>query len=1057
MPNDHRRDPERSIKRGTLAPTVFSAALFLWTGIPSAWAQDAQSSAQLESSFSIPAQALETALDAFRAQTKTEINISRRLLNNRTSTEVEGRFSPLEALQRLLQDTNLTAKQQTDGSLVILSPEQVSSLDQTVDNGAPAPEIDDVVVATGRKRAGGIARQRAAANIRSVLSIDEATKLPVQDLSEVIEFAPGVSLEETNGSGTTLGRGFQSSFISIRGIQPELNNITIYGQDLISTQGERDVALDILPANAASLVDINKTLTPDMSANAIGGSVNILPLSAFERVRPFFEANVEGGFSDDSFKGVSDDPAFQLLELQPDYQINAAGGARFGPQDQFGIALAANLADESAPLALRQCDDWSFNAGRNSALPDDLQVCEGQRLENGVRTRERKSLNATFEFRPADRVEFFASGVYSDTEERSVSLQTEDNFADDLENSEIEDLGNGVFRNFGIPGIGFVNVDKEMDNDVEEEEFIFLVGGGSFGRGPFTADLRASYARGESNEEVREFEASPLVTNTNPAGFRPLGSVVFDLNDEVLRARPDNPNAFFDPNNFTLDNVTIEPQETVAESEQIEASLRYDGDWFGSQLSLEQGIAFDAREVERDDSFFAFIPTFGGALDGASLAETGLGADPGAVFGFPVGVSISPAEIERFIREFQPMLGQGEVDLGAQTSDFPNFMSTFGPDAPPLSFFPIPSAQLEDDFKVSEDVAAGYLLAEISQGRLSLVGGVRVEYTETESELQVFNDATGTEAEEPIANSYTDVLPSLNGQYELSDSLVIRGAYSRSIARAPLNQLAGSAQVGFDLSDLSDDNVVRQGFIGRGNPNLDPFVSDNFDLSLEWYPSANSLFSVGGFFKSIDDPIFSFQETVRDFEFAGLRFEEATLVQPVNAGSGELYGLEAAVDYRFESGKGPIETPSLLDDFGLTANFTLMDSELDGVPARPDETFSLLRQPDVIVRFTPFYERGGFAARLSYSFTGEQLTSINDTKPDVGLAQAGDGQFDEFLDARETISASIRYTFADRVTISVSAENITEEPFRAFQGRSSNEEEFVARPAIYWFGISGKF
>jgi hypothetical protein len=133
-----------------------------------------------------------------------------------------------------------------------------------------------------------------------VLDLRTLERYPDQTLAESLDRLPGVFTQANLGQGITgtAGRGFKNSFIVVRGIQPDLNSTTVLGQSLVSTTGDRAVALDVLPANVASQVEIVKSPTSDRSANGIGGVTNIVPLSAFSQKGAFLAASAEGAYRD---------------------------------------------------------------------------------------------------------------------------------------------------------------------------------------------------------------------------------------------------------------------------------------------------------------------------------------------------------------------------------------------------------------------------------------------------------------------------------------------------------------------------------------------------------------------------------------------------------------------------------------------------------------------------------------------------------------------------------------------------------------------------------------
>ena len=86
----------------------------------------------------------------------------------------------------------------------------------------------------------------------------------------------------------------EGRFVSIRGTAPNRNNVTFNGQAVASAAGTRATALDLVPSEMVSSIEVAKAVTPDMDANALGGSVNVTTLTAFDREGRFLSASFNG-------------------------------------------------------------------------------------------------------------------------------------------------------------------------------------------------------------------------------------------------------------------------------------------------------------------------------------------------------------------------------------------------------------------------------------------------------------------------------------------------------------------------------------------------------------------------------------------------------------------------------------------------------------------------------------------------------------------------------------------------------------------------------------------
>jgi TonB-dependent receptor len=120
----------------------------------------------------------------------------------------------------------------------------------------------------GETKVAALDRQNEADNLVTVLSGDEIRALPNGNAAEAAGRMPDVSLERDEGEG---------KFVQVRGTEPRLSNVTIDGVHVPGTErGDRIVKLDDVPSDVLAAIEVSKTLTADMDADAIGGSVNLV-------------------------------------------------------------------------------------------------------------------------------------------------------------------------------------------------------------------------------------------------------------------------------------------------------------------------------------------------------------------------------------------------------------------------------------------------------------------------------------------------------------------------------------------------------------------------------------------------------------------------------------------------------------------------------------------------------------------------------------------------------------------------------------------------------------
>lgn len=272
----------------------------------------------------------------------------------------------------------------------------------------------------------------------------------------------------------------------------------------------------------------------------------------------------------------------------------------------------------------------------------------------------------------------------------------------------------------------------------------------------------------------------------------------------------------------------------------------------GHRMELHVGAATDRKDRETFTRRFRFRPVRGGELTDEALA-------------LPPNDLLVPENI-----------GPGRFELEE---------STFR----------------TDNYDASETVDAAFVRFQAEAvGRLRLDGGVRVERVEQSVDPRDLFD-TGLPPVDGAELEATDVLPAVNATLEMTESANLRAGYSRTLARPQLRELAP-----FSFADYAG------GYLQVGNPTLDLSRIDNFDVRMEWFPTADGVLSVGGFYKRFDRPI------------EVLVLPSTELIKSwVNAPSALNYGVELEV----RTDLGAILDP--LRNVSFNGNLTLVESDVD--------------------------------------------------------------------------------------------------------------------------------
>ncbi len=318
---------------------------------------------------------------------------------------------------------------------------------------------------------------------------------------------------------------------------------------------------------------------------------------------------------------------------------------------------------------------------------------------------------------------------------------------------------------------------------------------------------------------------------------------------------------------------------------------------------------------------------------------------------------------------------------------------------------PITRRYFPAEFAMEENNRAAYIMTDLNGDNWSGNIGVRVVQTE-ERVLQnvpipgsvcpalepcaavpnaITTSAFGSFYQRLVANDYTDVLPSANFRFQLSDDLVGRLAAAKTMARPDFSSIGGAV-------DLNDTLLTGSG----GNPNLKPIRSTNFDAALEWYYGPESLLSAGLFYLDLTSYV---SYGVSNATYRNIRTgqdEVYAITSPVN-GEGRIKGLELAWQQPLGAG------------FGLMANYTYADAEARKEVAT--DTGELVGASRDTYNLSGYFENEWLNARVAYTYRSEFFNGL-----DRSTAQ--------HQDEVGTLAASLGFRLTDKLSLSLDGLNL---------------------------------
>lgn len=921
------------------------------------------------------------------------------------------------------------------------------------------PRIEEEMVVVGVRQAEMNSREteRNKNIFSSVIAQDDAGNFADQNVAESLQRLPGITLQKSEGEG---------KFVTVRGLGPGFVSVSMNGNELASSSSDtRAFALDAVPADLLSSIEVFKSLTPDMDLNSIGGTVNVKTVSAFDRKRNSFRGSAQ--MSRQDYAGdVSPKISLQGTNLFADDTIGLGYSLSYEKR-HTDVYEVRHHANEELTFRQKNLPGMSGPEGDILLSPWQFEAREEQA------ERERIAGSVDLGWRPNEDHEFYVRYSYTSLEDLDIALReyarVDTAFTNEREIAYI-DKASGTF---GV-----------TDAELQHQYFIqkgkatteaFDLGGKNIFNDQWTLDYNYSRSEGEfSKPDGRrvQFRIQDLPMLAQ-AGKEYLAYEIVSPGDMAALAGTTannipNSGGYFltDPTQrkqggMTYDNIFIEDSFRTDTLDSFNLNLKKDFD-DGFINYIKTGVAFKWRERDRNKDRWSIVPgSYPLACEGdevcddlrnSSLAdyETHTPNHPDFRHDF-----ITYRETERLLAATSRIAKWTDPDLTGQESR-------------------------KEDYRLSEDTQAAYVMADFQLSeKSSLIAGVRYENTDFSSEegyLAIRNDRfTEFDSAENsnmdiaiplggVEKSYDGFFPSLHYRYEMNEQTLVRASLWTSFTRPAFDQsraygeMVGRVVLCNPETNVCSDNPPANGGIINddrqivtasgelfqlgegntlriGNPQLIAMTSANFDTSISWYGDNGDHWQIAAFYKDIDDFIVEVRGATLGFDQLPLQFPLSDINQfaipagtaidrvnfAINGDSAKVYGLELSYSKYFDSG------------FFLQSNMTLMDSEAKVGDTVRVGTIQLPDQADETVNLTVGWEKDGISARLIGNYRSKVLNRIGACNAENMAADAASGLpqecrtwADVFQDASATLDFKAMYQFNKALKFTFDVTNLTD-------------------------------
>lgn len=645
----------------------------------------------------------------------------------------------------------------------------------------PGVELATVaIISQVRGQARALNQQQSAVNITNVIAADQIGRFPDQNIGDALKRVSGINVQYDQG---------EARFGNIRGTSPQLNSVTVNGERIPSAEAEtRSIQLDLIPSDMVQAVEVSKAVTPDMDADAIGGSVNLVTRAApYERR---ISGTLGGGYN--------------FLANEPTFNASLIYGERFAG-GKLGLIVSGSHFDNNLGSDNVEAewvyddanDNDRFDEGETN-YPEEIQIRQYylQRIRRSV------SIGLDYKIDPNNTI--FLRSIYN-------------------QRNDWENRYRSVFKDIEEQdGQWVAELERQTKSGTEDEKYarledqsmanVALSGEHLFGK--LKTTWTASYARADEtrpNERYFEYGSDDVVpvniNFSNPE--EPLISAVendfrgpsraweiSDLTEENQFTKDEDINGRLD---FALPLTSIGPKKNT----------------------LKFGLRVRTKSKLRDNIFFEYEPVNDDVFSRSLDNLTDLTRDDYLAGDYRIG--------EFADREFV-----GNLNLQGDQFEGENVLE-----------------EQAGNFNADENILGAYSMIEQQLGpKLLAVAGVRVERTSLDYSGFRYDDDEETLT--PTANEksdYTNFLPGLHLKYSLQPKTIFRFAYTNTLARpnyfdlVPYRQIEDGDEISIGNPDIDPTRSLNLdlmaehyfgnvGIISAGvfYKNIDDFIVDqSFD------------------------------------------------------------------------------------------------------------------------------------------------------------------------------------------------------------------------------------
>ncbi len=797
--------------------------------------------------------------------------------------------------------------------------------------------------------------------VDSVVS-DEIGKMPDANVAEALQRITGVQISRSRGEGDR---------VQVRGLGQ--TQTLLNGRSIFTAGKERGVSLQDIPAELLAGADVYKTQTAEQIEGGIGALINLRMRRPFDFAGKKVAGTLKLTYAD------------YVKEKNPEGSVLLSNRWKT-EAGEFGALLSVS----------RQQRDYRADTqelGAPAALADGSGIFAPSGVWHAYETgaRERTGVNASFQWRPSRDVEVYFDGAATklDTKTNTHGIYMSPYFANyssetnsgnlwpkDPVTAKDGTLVKGTFWGNSLSTSSFI-----ADTQTNTQSMAL---GGRLNAGDWRITSELGLTKSDYNRLYHEVRLGAYGSEAN---------FTYDLTTKIPSAFPTyKEQVLVNPSQYFANQTLYFGQQNDSD----EHALRADAER-GIDNSLFTKVKFGFRMTDRSATSTE-INTVDGIYNSSATSPIG-----GLVSG--LASQVGPTPFNNLLQK------EGAGTYPTQWLVVTNLDYLRNPQAVRSTLgLTVPKFDAGQTFDYSEKSNALYGMLDFETALMGkpVTGNVGLRYIQTKSDRKWQELANGTYSNKRSETTDSNLLPSLNVKWELSDKLLARFAASKVISQPNFDQLTPSLSL-----NVND----RTGY--RGNPALAPLTAKQFDVTLEYYMNPSDYVFGAAFHKKVDGFI---QTTASQVVYSGNTY---TISTPSNGENGTIKGLEVGYQAFFKN------LPGVLKGLGTQANFTYVDSAAPG-PLKGQQT-QLIGLSKRSFNVMAIYDWQDFAFRLAYNYRGKYLGGTTNYYPNKGQSIA---QTPTYVDGYGMVDAYMSYALTKNFKLAIDANNLTRTSRRTTYGVS---------------------